>query len=302
VILSPVAAAFAADFVLGDPVLAWHPVRLMGKVIHWADRRFPRSRLSGLCLALGLPSAVAALTWSLLRLAGPGAWCLEAFLLFFCIAGRDMVVHSSAVLAALKQQDLGLARERVSGIVGRDTGSLDEAGLLRACIESTAESLCDGLVAPLFFAYLGGAPLALAHKAVSTLDSMVGHKDPRYLEFGWASARLDDLLNFLPARFSALCAALASGSPWKALRCAFKDAPRQPSPNSGWPEGAFAGALGLRLGGPLSYRGTPVDKAFLGEEGRVPDMAGAEGALRLFQRASILALVTGELLWHWLRA
>src|SRR5260221_12849996 len=149
------------------------------------------------------------------------------------------------VLRALKFERLELARSELGMIVGRDTQSLDKDGVLRACIESVAESACDGLVAPIFYAYLGGAPLALAHKAVSTLDSMIGYKHGIYADFGWASAKLDDLLNWLPARIAALLASLLAplvgGSISEAAACAWRDAPKQPSPNSGWPEAAFAG-------------------------------------------------------------
>jgi adenosylcobinamide-phosphate synthase len=187
-------------------------------------------------------------------------------------------------------------------IVGRDSAGLDPKGVCRAAIESVAESFCDGLVAPLFFAYLGGAPLALAYKAVSTLDSMIGHKSPRYARFGWASARLDDLANFLPARLSIFAIALVSRRPWAALRVAIQDGPRQPSPNSGWPEGAFAGALGIQLGGAARYGGVVVHKALLGKPEFHLDNESLRAAQWLFLNASIVALISGELLWRLLRA
>ena len=157
----------------------------------------------------------------------------------------------------------------VAKMVGRDTQDLDEEGVLRAAVESVAESCCDAVVAPLFFALLGGAPLCLAYKAVSTLDSMVGYRNPAYERFGMLSARLDDLLNWLPARLSALLIGLAAPllglSLGQAWACARADAMSQPSPNSGWPEAAFAGALGLRLGGLNYYQGVASPKPYLGQ-------------------------------------
>jgi adenosylcobinamide-phosphate synthase len=213
-----------------------------------------------------------------------------------------MLDHAKAVIQALESGELKLARKRLAMIVGRDTQKLDFQGICRASIESVAESFCDGLLAPLFFAYLGGAPLALAYKAVSTLDSMVGYRNARYAEFGWASARLDDLLNFVPARLSALVIAAASRRPAAAFLCAVQDGPKQPSPNSGWPEGAFAGALGIQLGGPSRYQGLLSPKALLGRPEFALNLASVRAALALFMGASALALVTGELLWRWLRA
>lgn len=301
-ILSPVAAAFAVDYFVGDPSFKFHPVRLMGKAIAAIERRLPRTRVSGLLLALGLPGFCILIPYLALGLAGAWAWSLNMILIFFCLAGKDMLDHARAVLLALQGKDLEKARLAVGRIVGRDTHELDEAGLIRASIESVAESFCDGLVAPLFFAFLGGAPLALGYKAVSTLDSMLGYKNERYRELGWASARLDDLLNYLPARLSALLIAVVCSRPLKALGDAATDGPKQPSPNSGWPEGAFAGALEIQLGGPVSYQGVQTEKAFLGRAGKSLDLGLLNAAMNLYRRASIAAILSGELLWHCLRA
>jgi adenosylcobinamide-phosphate synthase len=180
------------------------------------------------------------------------------------------------VVLALEKADLPAARVAVGRMVGRDTAELDQEGVLRACLESVAESTCDGVVAPLFYASLGGAPLAMAYKAVSTLDSMVGHKDERYRQFGKASARLDDVLNWVPARLSVLLVSLAAWllglKPKKALVTGFHDGASNPSPNSGWPEAAFAGALEVQLGGPSRYQGQAVEKPLLGTAGRALDL------------------------------
>jgi adenosylcobinamide-phosphate synthase len=301
-ILSSASAGFGLDLLAGDPHWRWHPVRLMGRAVAYADARLPRTKAAGLALALGLPLAVGLADWLIARKLGRLAWGFQALMIYFCVASTDMLRHARDVVGALEAGDLALARVRVSSIVGRDTAELDETGVLRATVESVAESFCDGVVAPLFFAFLGGAPWALAHKAVSTLDSMVGYKNARYAEFGWASARLDDAMNWIPARLSALLVALCGGRPAAALRCALRDAPRQPSPNSGWPEAAFAGALGVQLGGPSSYQGRVSPKALIGDAERPLSLEAARESLGLFFRASLGAALIGEILWHCLKA
>jgi adenosylcobinamide-phosphate synthase len=265
-----------------------------------------RSKAAGVLLALGLPLLSAGLAWALLRQAGRVhpwlSWGLNCVLIYFCVACRDMLNHARSVLLALKSGDLALARDKVAMIVGRDTQNLDEDGVLRACVESVAESASDGLVAPLFYAYLGGAPLALAYKAVSTLDSMIGYKNERYADFGWASARLDDLLNWLPARLSALLVALLApllgGSVGQTLQAVWQDASKQPSPNSGWPEAAFAGALGVRLGGPSVYGGVTSVKAWLGSPRQALSVPIASAACRLFFLLALAAVILGEGITH----
>jgi adenosylcobinamide-phosphate synthase len=204
------------------------------------------------------------------------------------------------VLDPLRAGDLAGARAAVGRIVGRDVSGLDETGICRACLESVAESLGDGVMGPLFFAGLGGGPLALVYRAANTLDSMLGHRDEHYRDLGWASARTDDVLSWLPARKAALftilgaaCLKLDFRSAWRTAR---RDARGQPSPNSGWPEAAFAGALGVRLGGPLSYRGRAVDKPYLGEAKRPLDAAVCGEGLKLFLAACLVAVGVDELL------
>ncbi len=301
-ILSPLAGALALDLLLADPRSPWHPVRLMGRMIAAADQSRVRSRLRGLALALGLPALWAlagwATLWSVERSFGPAAaWAASAVMIWLCVSVKDMIRHVRAVSDALNRGDLEAARGAVGMVVGRDTARLDMGGVSRAAMESLAESLCDGVVAPLFYAALGGAPAALAFKALSTLDSMVGYKRQPYLDFGWASARLDDLANYLPARISAaLLAGLAAfkGRGLGAWSAAWKGGPLQPSPNSGWPEGAFAGALDVELGGPISYQGAASEKARLNPGGRAPQPADLPGAMRLFLAASLLAFVLFE--------
>lgn len=263
--------AFALDAAVGDPAWLTHPVVIMGRVIRRAEEGLRRSRLplklAGVILAVALPAAAWLVTWLLVRLAGAlHPWLgtgLEVWLFSTTLAARSLAEHALAVWRPLRAGDLGEARRRLSFIVGRDTAGLDESQIARGAVETVAESTCDGVIAPLFWGLLGGAPLAMAYKAVNTLDSMVGHKDERYIQFGWASARLDDLANLLPARLSALLLAAVALSP-RALRTALQEAGRHPSPNSGWPEAAMAGLLGVRLGGLNHYDGEPEMRAYLG--------------------------------------
>ena len=307
------AAALALDLLVGDPDFGWHPVRLMGAWIarleDWARSKPGPLTGRGCLLALANVGGVWLLGWLLLCAAawadaalGWGPWlgrCVQAGMLWSSLGVRSMLAHALDVLRPLEQGDVAAARRAVARIVGRDTADLDAAGVCRACLESVAESLGDGVVAPLLFAALLGAPAALAYRAANTADSMVGHQDSLYRELGWASARLDDLMNWVPARFSALCAVLAAGfiglNPWRALRTALADGSSQPSPNSGWPEAAFAGALGVQLGGPLRYRGEAVIKAFIGEPIQRMEPASLRRALALFLASTLVcvALVTG---------
>lgn len=185
------------------------------------------------------------------------------------------------MLRALAAGDLPAARLAVGRIVGRDTADLDEAGIARAAIESLAESFCDGVVAPLFWLLLLGLPGLWAYKAVNTADSLIGHIEPPYRDFGWAAARLDDLLNLLPARLSALLLCLAGRGGWRILR---RDHARHASPNAGWPEAAMAGVLRVRLGGPVSYEGQWHAKPWIGDGG-APDLAAMRRAAKVYLRA-----------------
>jgi adenosylcobinamide-phosphate synthase len=311
------ALALALDLLVGDPDGPAHPVRRMGALIRWAEAR-ARSRggnlrRRGLGLALFVVGTcylaalfvvhAAELADRALGLRGWLALGVSAVLVWSTLAVRSMASHALAVLAALELGDLPLARLAVARMVGRDTADLDERGVCRALIESMAEGLCDGVVGPLFFAFLGGAPLAVVYRAVNTLDSMVGYRDEAYRELGWASARLDDLFNWLPARkaafFTVGAALVLRLNPWGAWRTARRDGPRQPSPNSGWPEGAFAGALGIQLGGPLKYRGRPVDKPLLQGGTRALTPALCRRALLLFLCAAGLAVVFYEGAAYW---
>lgn len=237
-------------------------------------------------------------TLSLARLAGERfGLFVHVVLMYTTIAIHDLVREARAVERHLLRGDLPAARRQVSRIVGRDTDRLDEAAVARAAVESVAESTVDGILSPIFYALIGGAPLALAFKAASTLDSMYGHLDEENREFGWASARLDDLANYVPARlavFFAPLGALVCGRRWlRALGIAVRDMRKHLSPNAGIPEAAFAGALGVRLGGPTTYDGETIDKPWLGDALREirPEDIGA--ACRLSLAASLFFVAMG---------
>ena len=309
--------ALALDLGLGDPEQPWHPVRLIGKAISLAEAR---ARQKGKALkrrGVGLALLVVGGTWfvaaALLHfLAGLdvelslGGWLMliaGALVLKSSFAIRDLLQHAKQVHAELDAGDLTRARLAVARIVGRDVSRLDERGVRRACLESVAESLGDSVVAPLFYAMLGGPALALAYRALNTLDSMIGHKDEHYRDLGWASARLDDLANLIPARLAVLLTAFAAVvlglDGGEAIRVARVDGPKQPSPNAGWPEGAFAGALGVQLGGPVSYRGQSSVKATLGEPRAPLDAAASGASLRLYAVTSVLMVALAASVAWW---
>jgi adenosylcobinamide-phosphate synthase len=305
--------ALLLDALVGDPPRLWrrlpHPVVLLGRLIARLERVLlteaaapARTRAAGGVLLL-VVVATALVAGQALHLACaqlPAGWLLEALLMSTLLAQKSLVDHVRAVAMALAQ-GLAEARAAVARIVGRDPASLDAPAVARAAVESLAENLADGVVAPLLWGLLLGLPGMLAYKAVNTLDSMVGHRSPRYRDFGWASARTDDLANLVPARLTALLltAAAATGS-WGAARAAWRavrrDARRHRSPNAGWPEAAMAGALGLRLAGPRRYGGRLVDDAWMGDGRAVAEAGDIERALALAWRAwALLTALTAAL-------
>ena len=278
------------DLALGDPPWLPHPVRAIGWLITRLEpwcRRLPLY-LGGIVLWLLVVGASASIVWL------TSSW-LAIFWIWTLLAVRDLDVQAMRVIVSLRAGDLVAARQRLSLIVGRDTASLDEPEILRATVETVAESLSDGIVGPLFYLALGGPAAMAGFKAASTLDSMCGYRNERYREFGWASARLDDAANFVPARLSVLLVALAAlllgYDAWGALRCAFRDGRSQPSPNSGYPEAAVAGALGVRLGGLNYYQGVASAKATLGDARRPLSLDVFTGTRHLLYATSALAVL-----------
>lgn len=296
-------AAYALDLLLGDPRWLPHPVRLIGLAARLFESVltsiFGRTRFAGLLFAAIIVGGSFWVTWALVRAAtqaNPWAgFALTTYLLFTSFAARDLHAHASRIAKALDRGDLPAAREKLSMIVGRDTDSLDERQVVRAALESVGESTLDGVVAPLFFAAIGGAPAAIAYKAANTLDSLVGHKTERYLRFGWASARLDDALNWIPARLATLiypAAALLVGLPPKSTwSIARRDGAKSPSPNAGISEAALAGALGVQLGGTNTYEGVPEDRPFLGDPGRPLEKDDIRRSVAWMYASSVLALI-----------
>lgn len=294
--------AFLLDSLLGDPPHWPHPVRWLGRLISWLEprlrRRFVEPRQAGVVLVLLCLAATAAavgLTRTVaLSLGAIWGFLADVLLLYWALALKDLKDHALAVHQALAARDLPRARTELARIVGRDTAALSEAGVIRATVETVAENTVDGVLSPLFYAFLGGPLGAWLFKASSTLDSMVGYLDERYREFGWASARLDDLANWLPARLSCLflCGAAALlGLDWReGWRTCRRDARKLASPNAGWPEATVSGILGIKLGGPSSYQGRLVTKPWLGTGSREPVPADILIAVRLLYLASVLAL------------
>lgn len=269
-------AAFALDLILGDPLWLSHPVRWMGAAIARMEPVFRRPNIpliiSGTLFCGFLVSSVWALSWFLVHLAGMiHPVCrsmIEAILIYYCISPNSLRKAAMEVEAALESEGLMQARKKLSWIVGRETANLPEQGVVRATVETVAENLVDGVISPLFFAAIGGAPLAMAYRMVNTLDSMVGYRNDAYFHFGKASARLDDIANFMPARLAvpliALAAQLLSGSGMRTFQTAVHEGSHHASPNSGYSEAAFAGALSVKLNGPAVYHGRLVNKPHIG--------------------------------------
>lgn len=274
-----------------------HPVGWIGRLITrletgWNRLHLParRRRLAGAAAALlviAVTLTAAALPVLLLPPGWPGV-LLGGVLGWPWLAARSLDRHVAAVADPLAAGDLTAARRQVSRIVGRAPERLDEAGVARAAIESLAENTSDGVVAPLFWGLLGGLPGLAAYKAVNTLDSMIGHRTPRLDAFGWAAARTDDLVNLLPARFCGVWFALLSARPLAALRVMGRDARHHRSPNAGWPEGAMAGALGIRLSGPRLYADRVADEPWINAGARDPAAADIRRALAVYRRSMVL--------------
>ena len=272
-------SAFILDLVVGDPRWLPHPVVLMGKVISHGERLLrsrsaSRNFLAGMALSLVL---IVLSTGAALLLVVFFHW-LPPWLCFICtaalasttLATRGLFYAVICIATPLCVGDLPTARAKLADIVGRETLSLNQDKVLRAGLESLAESTCDGIVAPLFYLFLGGIPLAMAYKAVNTLDSMIGYRTERYFHFGKFAARLDDVFNYLPARLTAffiVIAALAARlNPLRAWRTVWRDHGNHLSPNAGYPEAALAGAFGIQLGGPSIYFGKEIHKPYIGDD------------------------------------
>ncbi len=316
-------SAFFLDLAIGDPRWLPHPVRMIGRAICFLEDKLKshfgknREKAAGVLLVLliVLPAAFAAfLIREALLFPSRGVLMVVGsvvmvYLVASTIALRELVSSARLVINSLKEGNVGAARSNLSMIVGRDTGSLNEDGVLRGVIETVAENLSDGVVAPLFYLVIGGLPLAIAYKAINTLDSMVGYKNEKYISFGWAAAKLDDIVNFIPARITGFLIVIASlcyfliRQPGLALSAArhslsvmIRDGRNHTSPNSGIPEAAMAGCLGVRLGGPSTYGGLPVQKPFIGDDRTGDYRRAAEHATAIVLVAAVAAVLGGVLL------
>jgi len=295
--------ALAADAVIGDPDWLWrrlaHPVAIIGRAIAALDRALNRdawspARRKGAGIAAVLLLVIAALLTGYAIEAiiprGPAGDIALGLLASTLIAQKSLYQHVARVHAAFSAGGLAAAREAVSLIVGRDPNSLDESGVSRAAVESCAENFSDGVVAPTLSLALLGLPGLLAYKTINTADSMIGHRSDKHRDFGWASARLDDLVNLVPARLASLLLALAApvarGSIVSSLKVMRRDARNHRSPNAGWPESAMAGALGVKLAGPRRYAEGMVDDPYLNAAGRDATPADIRCALRMLIAAS----------------
>jgi adenosylcobinamide-phosphate synthase len=330
--------AFILDLFFGDPEWFPHPVVLMGKAISFLERQlrdiFPANpegeRAAGRVMAFALPVITYVFAFILLKrlsIVSPvTAWAVNIFLCYQALAVRSMLRESRNVYHALRTKSLDAARQAVARIVGRETARLNEAGIIRAAVETVAENFSDGVVAPLFYMMIGGAPLALAYKAVNTMDSMVGYRNDRYRNFGRAAAKLDDAANFIPSRIAAFLvmgAAFISGekspkdplshrfgggrlvSMWERrmiTRRAFliwkRDRRKHESPNSAQTESAMAGALGVQLAGPAVYFGKVNDKPYIGDPLRPIEERDILRANRIFFTGSCLAVLAICLVGH----
>jgi adenosylcobinamide-phosphate synthase len=296
---------FILDLLLGDPAWLPHPVRLIGRLALWAE---PRCRaligheyLAGAVFVGGIVGMAGGGVWLVLwgfqQLHPMLTWLATVYFMFTGLAVRDLAREAGAVWQALQAHEGDQARQRLSRIVGRDTKCLETPEIVRATVETVAESTVDGIITPIVFAALGGAPALWAYKAINTLDSMVGHREAPYTRFGWTAARLDDVANFVPARLglilSAIGALLTGGRAGRCLQIGWRDGHKHPSPNAGLSEAAMAGALGVRLGGKNTYDGVEEIRPYLGEALHPLQPACIPQAIRLMYATSAVTVVVG---------
>jgi adenosylcobinamide-phosphate synthase len=298
-------AALALDAFAGDPPWLPHPVVLIGRAISWGEHRLRSGRprtdfLNGLVLAACVTTLAAGAAWVTIALCGLASHWLSpivaVLVAWTTLAMRGLDDAAKAVELNLRREDEDAARSAMPALVGRDPDKLDRAGMICATVESVAENLSDGIIAPLLFLFVGGPVAAMAYKAINTLDSMIGYRDERYLYFGRGAARIDDVANYIPARLSAVCIASASaftmGRPRTALRTCLADARKHLSPNAGFPESAMAGVLGVQLGGDAIYGDEVEHHAVLGIGERAPTVEDIASARSILRFATAIAFVS----------
>jgi adenosylcobinamide-phosphate synthase len=299
-----IALALGLDVLIGDPVWIPHPVRFIGATIELGEARLwsgdsRRDLRAGAMLAVEVLAATISAVWIIVGAGSLIATAVGAALgvtiAWTTLALRGLDRAAAAVQRSMERQDLEGARAVMPALVGRDPQSLDRDAIIRATLESVAENSSDGVVAPLFYLFIGGPAAAMAYKAINTLDSMIGHRDSRYLYFGRWAARMDDFANLIPARLSAVCliaaAAVLRRRPIDAIRVCRADARRHPSPNAGFPEAAMAGALGVQLGGDAIYAGEIESRPLIGAAHRPVEVRDIAAARAILWVQSIIALV-----------
>ncbi len=293
-------AAFILDQILGDPEFMPHPIRWMGRSINALEPRFRKINVNIKTSGAILSMSLVLMTWCLTSILVLSAQimhpvlrtCIEILIIYYCISIRSLDESAMKVYEFLKHGRLSHAKKKLAFIVGRDVEKLSEQGVAMASVETVAENLVDGVISPLFFAAIGGAPLAMAYKMVNTLDSMIGYKNEKYEQFGKAAARIDDFANFIPARLSVpiitLAVQILSGKGGRAFKTAIKEGSNHASPNAGYPEAAFAGGLGIKLGGPNYYGGQLVPKPYIGGKLETAEMEHIKKACDIMMLSSLL--------------
>lgn len=295
---------YILDMVIGDPNNPLHPVRGIGYAASKFENIFrsflkKNLKLAGLLVWILTVGLTFMITFEIIRAARfiniYFGIVLEGILIYFCISSKGLVVEGYKVIKFLLKDDLEGARKQLSYIVGRDTGSLSKEGVIRAVVETIAENMADGIIAPLFYAGIFGAPLAFAYKAVNTLDSMFGYKNDKYIEFGYFPAKLDDVFNYIPARITGLLIIVSSlilGYDYKnSLKIYKRDRYNHTSPNSAHPEAAMAGALGVQLGGANYYFGKLVEKPTIGDKAKEIEINDVNKTAKVLYLASFIGLL-----------
>lgn len=303
----PLLLGYLLDLIFGDPERLPHPIVWFGKMISWGEHRLNRGQhrmAKGAVMSVAYILLMFFVLWGLIRLV-PNAilWCvLNTIIIFYCLAGTTLIREVRNVFLAL-DESLEAGRKQVARIVGRDTSELTAQEVRTAALETLAENLSDGVIAPLFWLALLGVPGMVAYKMVNTLDSMIGYRTERYKDFGCWAARIDDIANYIPARLTAVLMVIASGKP-SLLKFVWRNGRKHASPNSGYPEAALAGALDCRFGGPHYYFGELFDKPFIGENERDLTTADMLKAVRINRIAEVMmiALVIVVVGFFWIIA
>ena len=293
IFILPLILGYLLDLIFGDPERLPHPIVWFGKMISWGEHRLNRGQhrmAKGAVMSVAYILLVFFVLWGLIRLV-PNAilWCvLNTIIIFYCLAGTTLIREVRNVFLAL-DESLEAGRKQVARIVGRDTSQLTAQEVRTAALETLAENLSDGVIAPLFWLALLGVPGMAAYKMVNTLDSMIGYRTERYKDFGCWAARIDDIANYIPARLTAVLMVIASGKP-NLLKFVWRNGRKHASPNSGYPEAALAGALDCRFGGPHYYFGELFDKPFIGDNDRPLTTTDMRRAVRINRIAEVLMI------------